>query len=226
MLRLATSWRAGCHSAVVTRFYVMKSRACLLIFFGLAPVFAQAGSLDALKSFIHDVHSARAVFSQQVMDKSGKIKQVSNGTLVFSRPGKFRWVYQKPYEQLIVGDGSRLWLYDKDLDQVTIRKLGAALGSSPAALLAGSNEIEKFFVLKDLGRQEGMEWLEARPKDRESTFDSVKMGFAGDILTTMELKDNFGQTTVLRFSNLERNPALNPAEFKFTPPRGADVLSD
>jgi outer membrane lipoprotein-sorting protein len=100
------------------------------------------------------------------------------------------------------------------------------LGSSPAALLAGSNEIEKYFSLKDLGRQDGVEWLEARPKDRESTFDSVKMGFADNLLTTMELKDNFGQTTMLKFSKLERNPSLSPAEFKFAPPKGADVLSD
>jgi outer membrane lipoprotein carrier protein len=190
------------------------------------PGFVQADSLAALKAFIRDVHTAKGVFSQQVMDKAGNIKQQASGTLAFARPGKFRWVYSKPYEQLIVGDGSKLWLYDKDLDQVTIRKLGDALGSSPAALLAGSNEIEKYFSLKDLGRQDGVEWLEARPKDRESTFDSVKMGFADNLLTTMELKDNFGQTTVLKFSKLERNPSLSPTEFKFAPPKGADVLSD
>jgi outer membrane lipoprotein carrier protein len=190
------------------------------------PGFAQASSLDALKVFIRDIHTARGSFSQQVMDKSGRVKQQSSGTLEFSRPGKFRWVYQKPYEQLIVGDGSRLWLYDADLEQVTERRLGDALGSSPAALLAGSNEIDKFFDLKDLGRQGGLEWLEAKPKDRESTFDSVRMGFADNQLTTMELRDNFGQTTVLRFSNMERNPKLNSNEFKFAPPKGADVITD
>ena len=190
------------------------------------PGLAQANSLDALKAFIQDIHSARGSFSQQVMDKSGRVKQQSSGTLAFSRPGKFRWVYQKPYEQLIVGDGTKLWLYDADLEQVTMRRLGDALGSSPAALLAGSNEIEKFFDLRDLGKRGGVEWLEAKPKDRESTFDSVRMGFADNQLTTMELRDNFGQTTVLRFSKMERNPSLNANEFKFAPPKGADVITD
>jgi outer membrane lipoprotein carrier protein len=204
----------------------MKPSVIALLASLFLPGFAQADSLAALKAFIRDVHTAKGTFSQQVMDKAGTVKQQASGTLAFSRPGKFRWVYSKPYEQLIVGDGSKLWLYDKDLDQVTIRKLGDALGSSPAALLAGSNEIEKYFSLKDLGRQDGTDWLEARPKDRESTFDSVRMGFADNLLTTMELKDNFGQTTVLKFSKLERNPSLNPSEFQFTPPKGVDVLSD
>ncbi len=204
----------------------MKLSVYFLALTLVLPGLAQANSLDALKAFIRDIHTARGSFSQQVMDKSGRVKQQSSGTLEFSRPGKFRWVYQKPYEQLIVGDGSRLWLYDADLEQVTERRLGDALGSSPAALLAGSNEIDKFFDLKDLGRQGGLEWLEAKPKDRESTFDSVRMGFADNQLTTMELRDNFGQTTVLRFSKMERNPKLNANEFKFAPPKGADVITD
>ncbi len=204
----------------------MKLSVYFLALTLVLPGLAQANSLDALKAFIRDIHTARGSFSQKVMDKSGRVKQQSSGTLEFSRPGKFRWVYQKPYEQLIVGDGSRLWLYDADLEQVTERRLGDALGSSPAALLAGSNEIDKFFDLKDLGRQGGLEWLEAKPKDRESTFDSVRMGFADNQLTTMELRDNFGQTTVLRFSKMERNPKLNANEFKFAPPKGADVVTD
>ena len=204
----------------------MKPSIVFLVFSLALPGPVRAGSLDALKAFIQDTHTARGQFSQQVMDKNGHVKQQSSGTLAFSRPGKFRWVYRKPYEQLIVGDGSKLWLYDADLEQVTERRLGDALGSSPAALLAGSNEIEKFFNLKDLGKQGGVEWLEAKPKDRESTFDSVRMGFADKQLTTMELRDNFGQTTVLRFSRMERNPSLNASEFKFTPPKGADVITD
>jgi len=204
----------------------MKPSVIVLSISLFLPGLAHADSLDSLKAFIRDVHTAKGVFSQQVMDKAGNIKQQASGTLAFSRPGKFRWVYTKPYEQLIVGDGSKLWLYDKDLDQVTVRKLGDALGSSPAALLAGSTDIEKYFILKDLGHQDGVDWLEARPKDRESTFESVKMGFADNVLMTMELRDNFGQTTVLKFSRVERNPSLSPADFKFTPPKGADVVTD
>jgi outer membrane lipoprotein carrier protein len=204
---------------------VMKSRL-LLFLFALMPALTHAGSLEALENFVHDVHSARANFSQQVMDQAGHVKQKASGTLAFARPGKFRWLYDKPYEQLIVGDGSRLWLYDKDLDQVTVRRLGDALGSSPAALLAGSADIDKYFKLKDLGNQKGVEWMEARPRDGQSGFESVRMGFVDNLPVIMELKDNFGQTTMLEFSGLERNPKLNPADFKFTPPKGADVITD
>jgi outer membrane lipoprotein carrier protein len=203
----------------------MKIRIHLLSVLLLSsPAFA--GGVDALKAFIGDTRTARANFSQTVMDQHERVRQKSEGTLAFSRPGKFRWVYQKPYEQLIVGDGSKLWIYDADLEQVTVRKLGDALGSSPAALLAGSNDIEKHFTLKDAGSSDGLDWLEARPKDKETTFEAVRMGFDGNTLAAMELKDSFGQTTLLKFSDLEKNPALNPAEFRFTPPKGADVISD
>ena len=187
---------------------------------------AIAGGVDALKAFIDDTRTAKSNFSQTVTDQNGKLRQASEGTLAFSRPGKFRWVYQRPYEQLIVGDGSKLWIYDADLEQVTVRKLGDALGSSPAALLAGSNDIERHFVLSDIGSQNGMDWLEARPKDKESTFEAVRMGFARNTLMVMELKDSFGQTTVLKFSGLQKNPAVKASEFKFIPPKGADVITD
>ena len=203
----------------------MKIRLCLLsllVFSGSAV----AGGVDALKAFIGDTRTAKASFSQTVLDQNGKLRQKSEGTLAFSRPGKFRWVYQKPYEQLIVGDGSRLWIYDADLEQVTMRKLGEALGSSPAALLAGSNDIEKHFTLKDAGESEGLQWLEARPRDKESNFEAVRMGFAGNTLAAMELKDSFGQTTLLKFSGMVKNPAVNAGEFKFTPPKNADVITD
>jgi len=202
----------------------MKKRIFLLSLLFSSSVFA--GGVDALKAFIGDTRTAKASFSQVVTDQNGRTRQQSEGTLAFSRPGKFRWVYQKPYEQLIVGDGSRLWIYDADLEQVTVRKLGEALGSSPAALLAGSNDIEKYFTLKDAGASDGLEWLEARPKDKESTFESVRMGFAGNTLAAMVLKDSFGQTTFLKFSGMVKNPAVNANEFKFTPPKGADVISD
>jgi outer membrane lipoprotein carrier protein len=185
-----------------------------------------AGGVEALKAFIGDTRTAKSAFSQTVTDQNGKLRQKSEGTLAFSRPGKFRWVYQKPYEQLIVGDGAKLWIYDADLEQVTVKKLGDALGSSPAALLAGSNEIEKYFMLKDAGMEDGMEWLEARPRDKESTFEFVRMGFAGGTLKAMQLKDSFGQTTELKFSKLEKNPPLNSSDFKFTPPKGVDIISE
>jgi outer membrane lipoprotein carrier protein len=187
---------------------------------------AHASSLDELKVFIEKSSSARARFNQQLLDKNGRSVQQSSGTMQFSRPGKFRWVYEKPYAQIIIGDGEKLWVYDPELNQVTVKKLDQALGSSPAALLAGSNEIENGFTLKDDGVRDGLDWLEALPKSKEGTFERVRMGFARSNLEVMELHDAFGQTTVLRFSNLERNPRLDPDLFKFTPPKGADVVGD
>jgi len=194
--------------------------ACLL------PAVASAGGTERLKAFVQQTQSARTHFSQAVLDKSGKTVQEASGTMQFSRPGKFRWVYDKPYEQVIVGDGVKLWVYDLDLNQVSVKKLDQALGSSPAALLAGSNEIDKAFNLKDSATKDGLEWLEATPKGSESTFESVRMGFEGASLKVMELHDNFGQTTVIRFSAIERNPKISPEQFRFSPPKGADVIGE
>jgi outer membrane lipoprotein carrier protein len=193
------------------------------------PIPAHAGAIDKLKTFIATTHSARANFTQQVLDQNGNQIQNASGIMEFQRPGKFRWTYQKPYEQLIVGDGSKFWLYDADLNQVTVRKLDAALGSSPAALLSGSNEIERDFTLTENGTRDGLEWLQATPKGKgqDSSFNSILMGFNPQAeLVMMELSDMFGHKTVLRFSAMQRNPKLPEQLFKFTPPKGADVLSD
>jgi outer membrane lipoprotein carrier protein len=186
----------------------------------------QAGGLDQLKSFLTNAKSIKADFTQTVSDRSGKVIQQSSGIMQFSRPGKFRWEYLKPYKQLVVGDGEKLWLYDPDLNQVTVRKLDKAIGSSPAALLAGDAEIEKNFNLKDAGTQEKIAWVEATPKSSESTFERVRMGFAGNDLSILELKDSFGQTTVIKLANVQVNNKPAAADFSFTPPKGADVITD
>ena len=187
---------------------------------------AGAGSVERYKTFLNGTHSARAQFEQKVYDRSGKLVQQSHGSFVLQRPGRFRWVYDKPADQVIVGDGQRVWIYDRQLNQVTVRKLAAALGSTPAALLAGASGIEQAFALSDAGEKDGLEWMEARPREREAGFERVRMGFDAKGLEAMQLTDHFGQTTVLRFSKLERNPKVNPAEFRFDPPKGADVLGD
>ena len=197
----------------------------LLIVLAL-PVTAHAGGVERLKAFIAGAKTAEADFTQTVSRKSGHVTQQASGKMAFARPGKFRWDYNPPYEQVIVGDGVKLWLYDADLNQVTSRKLGDALSGTPAALLAGDNAIEKLFTLKDAGIEDGMEWLEAVPKNKDTTFEQIRMGFKGDTLAQMELADNFGQRTTLKFSRFERNPSLSPNRFKFTPPKGADVISD
>jgi outer membrane lipoprotein carrier protein len=191
------------------------------------PLSAYAGATDKLKNFIASTHSAQANFTQEVRDKSGKRIQSASGTMQFIRPGKFRWVYQKPFEQLIVGDGEKFWLHDVELNQVTVKKIDAALGSSPAALLSGSNEIERGFELKDNGTKDNLEWLQATPRAQDTSFEKILMAFnAQSELMIMELQDAFGHTTVLRFSKLQRNPKLSPQLFKFVPPKGADVLGE
>ena len=187
----------------------------------------QAGASDKLRSFISSSHSGQANFTQVVQDKKGKKIQSASGTMQFIRPGKFRWVYQKPYEQIIVGDGAKFWLYDVDLNQVTVKKLDAALGSSPAALLSGNNEIERAFVLQDSASRDGLEWLEATAKAPDTGFDKISMAFnAQGELVVMELRDAFGLKTELRFSKMQINPQLSPQLFKFVPPKGADVLGE
>ncbi len=187
---------------------------------------ASAASLERYKSFLNGTQSARAQFEQKVYDRNGTLTQESHGNFVFKRPGRFRWVYDKPADQVIVGDGQRVWIYDRQLNQVTVRKLTAALGSTPAALLSGGADVEKSFDMSDAGAKDGLEWIEAKPKDREAGFERVRMGFDQENLQAMELTDNFGQTTILRFSKFVRNPQVNPNEFRFDPPKGADVLGD
>ena len=196
------------------------------LFFAL-PLSAYAGATDKLKNFIASTRSGQANFSQVVQDKSGKRIQGASGIMQFQRPGKFRWTYQKPYEQLIVGDGVKFWLHDVELNQVTVKKLDAALGSSPAALLSGNNEIERSFVLKNIEDRDGLEWLQALPKAHDTSFEKILMAFnAQSDLVVMELRDTFGHNTVLRFSSLQRNPNLAANLFSFTPPKGADVLGE
>ncbi len=198
----------------------------VFLFFAL-PLTAHAGATDKLKNFIASTRSGQADFTQVVQDKSGKRIQSASGTMQFQRPGKFRWTYQKPYEQLIVGDGMKFWLHDVELNQVTVKKLDAALGSSPAALLSGNNEIERSFVLKDIEERDGLEWLQATPRAQDTSFEKILMAFnAQSDLVIMELRDTFGHNTVLRFSSLQRNPNLAASLFSFTPPTGADVLGE
>jgi outer membrane lipoprotein carrier protein len=187
---------------------------------------AQGTSLERFQSYVRTTQAAQADFEQKVYDGKGKLKQEARGSFAFLRPGKFRWTYAKPNPQLIVGDGERVWIYDEDLKQVTVRRMAKALGSTPAALLAGAADIEKAFELADAGERDGLAWVEAKPREKEAGFERVRLGLGAAGVEAMELWDNFGQKTVLRFSKIVRNPKLDPAEFRFTPPKGADVLGD
>ncbi|MGQ0578376.1 MAG: outer membrane lipoprotein chaperone LolA [Betaproteobacteria bacterium] len=197
-----------------------------LLLSGLLSFPAHPGPIEKLRAFVEQTRSARANFTQSVADSSGQISQQASGTLQFLRPGKFRWTYTKPYEQLIVADGEMLWIYDKDLNQVTQRKLDKALSSSPAALLAGADDIEKYFSLNALGKKGRLDWLEVKPYDEESLFDKVRMGFFRNTLEVMELYDHFGQKTTIKLSRIERNPVTRADTYTFTIPDGADVVTE
>ncbi|HZM35397.1 MAG TPA: outer membrane lipoprotein chaperone LolA [Burkholderiales bacterium] len=199
----------------------------LVCFIALVASSVQASSLEQFRSFVSDTQSARAQFEQKVYDRGGKLTQEAKGSFVFQRPGRFRWVYEKPADQIIVGDGARVWIYDRELNQVTVRKLSAALGSTPAALLSGSADVAKAFELGDAGARDGLQWLEAVPRDRDAGFERMRIGFGpGGALEAMQLVDHFGQTTHLRFSKVVRNPKVDAKEFRFDPPKGADVLGE
>jgi outer membrane lipoprotein carrier protein len=184
---------------------------------------AYAGGVEQLHAFLSGAKSGKASFRQQVVGRTRAGVKESSGTFTFMRPGKFRWAYEKPFEQLIVGDGNKLWIFDRDLNQVIVRKLDLALGSSPAALLAGDNALEKHFDVTDGGRADG---IDARPKSVESGFEKVRIGFRDNLPRMMELTDTFGNTTTLTFGTFERNPALDAAQFAFVPPKGADVVGE
>jgi len=205
---------------------LLASSLCALCAVAAAVSEVPAAGIDRLNQFMSGTLTATGEFEQRIYNRERKLTQESRGSLAFSRPGKFRWTYSKPYSQLIVGDGTRVWVYDEDLNQVTVRRLDQALGATPAALLAGSNDALKAFVLKDEGTKDGLEWVEAVPREKESTFERIRIGFGPSGLERMELTDAFGQTTLLRFTGLQRNPRVDPALFRFTPPKGADVVGD
>ena len=209
---------------------LQRARAGLTALLAIAALSAattgHASGLDQLKAFVAGARTGKATFTQHVLGKGRSAAKESIGTFTFQRPGKFRWAYEKPFEQLIVGDGSKLWIYDRDLNQVIVRKLDLALGSSPAALLAGDNALEKHFDVSDGGRADGLELIDARPRAAESGFEKLRIGFRDNLPRLMELTDTFGNITTLTFGSFERNPALDAAQFAFVPPKGADVVGE
>ena len=184
---------------------------------------SDAAALERFQTYVRTTQSARGEFEQKVIDKGGKLVQEARGSFSFLRPGRFRWTYAKP-PQVIVGDGERVWIHDQDLNQVTVRRIARAIGSTPAALLAGASDVERAFEFTEAGERDGLAWLEAKPREREAGFERIRLGMSVAGVEAMELVDHFGQTTVLRFASIERNPQIEAGTFRFTPPRGADVL--
>lgn len=188
---------------------------------------AQASAIEQFKAFVVNTKTAKGEFLQVQMKTANGVSKVgksSSGTFKFARPGKFIWTYIKPYEQVLQADGDKLYLYDKDLNQVTIKALGNAIASSPAAILFGSVDLDKNFVMKDVGLKQGVEWLEAIPKTKDSQFDTIGIGMKDGVPVGMELRDSFGQLSIVTLKNFEKNPNFSGDQFKFIVPTGAEVL--
>ena len=191
----------------------------------LLPFAAQAGGVDQLQRFLASTSSASGVFEQTVLSASGKKPRKSAGLFAMQRPGKFRWTYERPYRQLLVSDGVKMWSFDPELNQVAVSKLGSAFGGSPAALLAG-RDLEQNFVLSEGAVTDGIEFVEAKPKSADASFERMSLGFAGGVPVRMEVHDKFGQITQITFSRFDLNRPLAASTFQFTPPKGADVVGD
>jgi len=189
----------------------------------LAAIAAHADAVATLRDFVRDVKTGRASFTQTVTSPDGVKVKTSRGTFAFARPNRFRFEYAKPFQQLIVADGEKVWIFDADLNQVSTRKLTNALGATPAALLAGGS-LDADFDLAAQPSHDGLDFVQATPKGKDSPFRSVKIGFRGKDLATVEILDAFGQRSRLEFGSFAANAAVPPAEFRFVPPAGADVI--
>ena len=201
----------------------MRSLIILLL---ILPLARPAWAATPVQRYFQDLQSLRADFIQRVYDERARVVQSSSGQMVMRKPGQFRWDYRTPAEQIIVADGERLWAYDVDLAQVTVRKLDTALSATPLALLSGAAPIEDTFEVGNVQHRDGLDWYDLTPKQPQPEFRLLRVAFKGGALVTLELEDGFGQRTRLDFQKLERNPTLDPALLKFTPPPGVDVVGD
>lgn len=186
--------------------------------------------LTLLKHFMSETKTLTAQFEQQVYSKNGQETQKSTGTVALVRPHLFRWDIAPPHAQRVIGDGKRVWIYDPDLNQVSVKKMQDALGQTPASFLAGANDLEKRFILTELGETKTLTWIEATPRDQDKQFEKIRLGFKTQSppkqaqLVEMLIEDTFGQRTHIRFYQVQQNIQVDTTQFRFTPPKGADVL--
>ena len=206
--------------------WVWRSVVACVVWGAVTQVWAADG-VAQLQQFVSATRSAEGAFTQVVTAKSGRKPQHASGQFAFARPGKFRWSYEQPYVQLLVGDGTRLWSWDRDLNQVTVRRMGDALGATPAAVLFGETDLERNFALSNGPvTSDGLVWVDAEPKKPESGFESLRIGLRDGRLIRMEMRDSFGQQTEIVFTRFQANPVLDADYFRFRMPPGADVIGD
>ncbi len=183
-------------------------------------------AFERLRQFLGAMQDLRAEFRQEIIGSEQELVEQAAGTVVLSKPGRFRWDYREPYERVIVADGERVWLYEADLEQVTVRRLAVGLGDTPAALLTGNEEALAQFEFLGARVQEGIEWLQLAPRSVEADFSTVDLGFAGDELQRIEFVDRLGQRTRISLSAIDRSPRLTDADFRFDIPDGVDVIDE
>ncbi|MBS1200813.1 MAG: Outer rane lipoprotein carrier protein LolA [Proteobacteria bacterium] len=179
---------------------------------------------ERVDRYLSRLATLRAGFQQEVLDASGAVREEAAGSLAVSKPGRFRWDYRTPSEQVLVSDGKTIWLYDVELEQVTVRKADQALSATPASLLSGKGKASESFVVADGGHADGYEWALLTPRLEDTDFRQVRLGFRDGALERMDLVDRLGQTTRIRFTDVELNPALADNLFGFKPPPGVDVV--
>jgi len=202
----------------------MKKVYRFLVVALLCAPFTAMSAGDPLQRFFKDIYSYQATFKQVVLDEGLNTLQESSGTLWIERPNKFRWDYEIPFKQHIVGDGKQIWVYDEELEQVTVRQMKGALGYTPAILLAGGGNLADNFTVKQLKKQGKLQWMEMIPKKNDGGFEDIRLGFEGNVLRQLEMVDGFGQTTRITMSNNRENYRIRDSLFHFTPPKGVDVI--
>jgi outer membrane lipoprotein carrier protein len=200
--------------------------ALLLILLSSGAAAADTDGYARVEKLLGNLQSLQAQFKQTLTDSSGQVTDQSSGTLAIRRPNRFRWDYTAPHEQLIVADGSRIWLYDPDLEQVTVRRLTDSLSATPAMLLSGEGKLADNFTVTKTSQDAQAQWVMMEPKRNDTDFKWVRLGFSGEVLKFMQLADKLGQITTLEFSSVEKNPQIDPAKFTFKVPEGADVIGD
>lgn len=213
---------------VQKRIWSLLQAGALLVGLLLGPVAVVAAdnAINELQRYLDNLRSFQARFEQVLLDETGAVIEQAKGTLALARPGRFRWDYREPYSQLIVADGEHVWIYDQELDQVTVKELGQAVGDTPALLLTSESALEERFLVRSAGKRNGLEWVSLEPKSSDVSFSEIRLGLERGELKRMELVDSFGQTTKLYFHEIVLNAPVSAELFSFTPPTGVDVIGD
>ena len=210
--------------------YIVTARSVLALslafFIGVVQAASNNEGAQRVERFISNLQTLQAEFKQTLTDGKGQVTERSSGTLAIQRPNRFRWDYREPHEQLIVADGTQIWLYDADLEQVTVRALDTSLSATPAMLLSGEGKLADNFTVTESSRDANAEWVMMEPKRSDTDFKWVRLGLTGDSLKFMQLADKLGQITTLEFSSVQRNAPIDASRFKFTPPPGSDVIGE